>query len=150
MKSIIPLPLFLAAFAILLVPCVAEASAPPIKIPAGAEIVSQYGYGPTESWIIKFPDQSAEALVTRNRYSARLTSFRRFARTLQREYKAQGVNLKVTVRRNEYIVSGGSAEETIFAKGKLSRNGRLFTVGVVTGPRGESATASLIQAVRGL
>jgi hypothetical protein len=144
-----PLYLLIATSAIL-APAPVKASNPPISIPADAEIVAQIGNGPTMSWIVKFPDQTTQAIITRNRFSTQWSNFRQYARSLQRELKSGNMKLKVTVRRNEYVISGGNTDMAIFAKGRLRRNGRLFTAGAVTGPRGEPGTAALIQAVRRL
>ena len=82
-KSPLSLPLLLIAVSLLL-PDWAEGATPPIRVPAGAEVVQESGYGANISWIIKFPDQSAQALVSQVRYPKRLSNFRQYARNLQR------------------------------------------------------------------
>jgi len=129
----------------------AEAASPPLTLPPGAQVVSEANYGRIRIWQIGFSGEIADLSVVQTRFPSKWTSFRAFARNLKKQFEqSYGGEWVVTVRRNYYTVTNRNSSVTLFEKGELRRNGRVFVKATATGPTGDRYTAALIKAVRGM
>lgn len=127
----------------------AEAATPPLTLPPGARVVSEADYGKIRIWQIGFSGEIADLTVTQTRFPTKWTSFRAFTRKLKEQFEQiYGGEWVVTVRRNYYTVTNRGSSVTVFEKGELRRNGRVFVKATATGPTGDRYTAALIKAVR--
>jgi len=119
------LPLVLGASLLLFMAGEASARNASFKKPSGSAVMTvdgaSYGYpGTGVSYIYYRSDPSVFGVVSKVTIPASLSkNFRRYGKQLERTFKALDGKVKVTVRRNTYIIKGSVYGWRFYAKGIL-------------------------------